>query len=114
MFAPPPPDKELNLPGPKIPQITITELSPAEVQLANEPWKPFNDAQHEARMNLWLINQQKLTNAKLIQAYMLRYMDWKTNAEIYDRLGMDIPDPPASPKLSNIGPMPKGYWFGNH
>lgn len=92
----------------------VTPLSDAEQAALAAPYNPFDKVQHEARMNSWLMAQTQQANSKKIQAYCLAYSDWKTNADIYAGLGMAVPPAPTPPVLEEVGPMPSGYWFGQH
>jgi hypothetical protein len=112
MFAPKPESKPLSLPEPMIPRVTVTPLPDDQIKALNASFDPFNQIQHAARMNQWLASYTEQSNAKKIQAYMLRYMDWRTNAEIYHNLNMQIPAPPDPPQLENVEPKPVSYWFG--
>lgn len=83
------------------------------VLLLGQPWDPFSKAQHEARMNAWLIDYVNHDNQRKLQVFMHGWSDYKVNAQRYAELGMEVPawDRPA-PKLDDLGPMPDGYWFG--
>lgn len=112
MFASKPGPEPLKLPEPNIPRIVVTPLPAEQVAALNASFDPHNRIQHAARMNQWLASTIEQSNAKKIQAYMLRFMDWKINAEIYHNLNMPIPAPPNPPELENIEPKPVSYWFG--
>lgn len=116
VFGPKPDPNPPIIPPPVIPQVKITPMSEADIALANGPTDFMNKAQHEAKMNLWLIGQTETSNARKIQMYLHAYMDWKTNAEIYASCRPPImsPPPPVCQPLEDVGPMPSGYWFGSH
>ena len=62
-------------------------------------------------MNAWLMSYTQTSNHAKIGLYVRAYEDWAINAQIYSDLGMSVPDPPKSPALDPVGPMPDGYWF---
>jgi len=94
------------------PAATYTPLPASQQALLNQPWDPFNQAQHEATMNNWYMNQVQHSNQQKLQTYERGLADWKVNVERCRDLGLQTPPPPAPPVLEAVGPMPDGYWFG--
>ncbi len=87
---------------------------PSQQALLNQPWDPFNRAQHEATMNNWYVNAIQRSNQQKLQIYEHGVADWKVNAAHCRDLGIQAPPPPVPPVLEAVGPMPDGYWFGTH
>ena len=97
---------------PPIPQAKYTPLSDEALALLSQPIDLHNHAQHEARMNQWLMGLEQSSNERKIQNYVNAWRDWSANAAQYIALNMPVPAPPAPPVLEDVGPMPVGYWFG--
>jgi hypothetical protein len=97
-----------------LPTASFTPLPASQAALLNQPWDPFNPAQHEAKMNNWYIQTTQASNQQKLTQYQRAVADWKENAAHCQDLGIAAPPPPQAPVLNAVGPMPDGYWFGKN
>lgn len=105
----PPPVIPPYVPPPAAPSMPLPD---SQIMLLGKPWDPFNQAQHEAKMNAWLMQANINSNAAKVAIYEHSYKDWEENAQRFIDLHMAVPPPPIIPTLAVVGPMPDGYWFG--